>query len=94
MLPQQKKTTRMMPHPLVRKKMTICKRKVPSKKIMVYIRIQEQYEMDIAFDMIDESDGGDTDKDYEGDFTEISITLSDYSPTRGRNGFQIDYLNI
>ena len=43
--------------------------------------------MDIAFDMIDESDGGDSEKDYEGDFTEISITLSDYSPTRGRNRF-------
>ena len=52
---------------------------------MVIIRIQEQYEMDIAFDMIDESDGGDSENDYEGDFTEISITLSDYSPTYGRN---------
>lgn len=55
--------------------------------LMVIIRIQEQYEMDIAFDMIDESDGGDSQNDYEGDFTEISITLSDYSPTSGRNRF-------
>ncbi|CAG5105481.1 Oidioi.mRNA.OKI2018_I69.chr1.g2165.t1.cds [Oikopleura dioica] len=44
---------------------------------------QEQYEMDIAFDMIEESDGGDTENDFEGEFTEISITLSDYSPTGG-----------
>ena len=42
--------------------------------------------MDIAFDMIEESDGGDTENDFEGEFTEISITLSDYSPTGGRRG--------
>ena len=42
--------------------------------------------MDIAFDMIEESDGGDTENDFEGEFTEISITLSDHSPTGGRRG--------
>ena len=51
--------------------------------------MQDKYEMDVAFDMIDESDGGDTYQDYDGDFTEISITLSDYSPTRGRSRFLI-----